>query len=279
MAQVTQESWEEIDRLHDMDNHEAVLARLEALEPRGAGERAQLLWREARARFSQVDLGLYAGDISEEEAMGRLEKIQELADQAVRIGEPQAPAQAFFWRGAARAKRGELKGVLNALFMADDLQEDLRSSVEADPGYSNPYYVAGQLYHRVPGFPISFGDTAAAVSFSRKSVDLHERAYQRGEVTVRYWDYYVKLAEHLLARGWSSRRRERRQQSMAEERSSAGSPFEQAKFFEGTLTLSDQSDDEEAEELLAMVIDGLESGESIDLRGRRTLEDARALLD
>lgn len=279
MAEVPPERWEEVDRLHDQDRHEEVLDRLEALDPGTPRERAELLWREARARFSQVDLGLYAGEISEEDAMARLEEIQEIAQEAVEAAGADPPAQAYFWRGAARAKRGELKGVLNALFMADDLQEDLRSAVQADPSYSNPYYVAGQLYHRVPGFPISFGDTSAAVSYSRKSVALHEDAYDRGEVTVRYWDYYVKLAEHLLARGWSTRRRERRQEEMGEERASAGSPFEAARYFEGTLSLPDQSDEEEAAGLLSMVIEGIEAGGTVDLRGRRTLEDARELLD
>lgn len=279
VAQMAQEKWEEIDRLHDRDQHAEVLERLGEMDPAGSRERAGLLWREARARFSQVDLGLYAGEISEEEAMRRLEEVQALAQEAVAAAGGTPPAQAYFWRGAARAKRGELKGVLNALFMADDLQEDLRSAVEADPSYSNPYYVAGQLYHRVPGFPISFGDTSGAVSFSRKSVELHEEAYDAREVTVRYWDYYVKLAEHLLARGWSSRRRERKQEDMAEERAAADSPFELARYFEGTLSLSEQSDEEEAKELLNMVIEGIEAAGSIDLRGRRTLEDARELLD
>ena len=279
VAQMAQEKWEEIDRLHDRDQHAEVLERLGEMNPAGSRERAELLWREARARFSQVDLGLYAGEISEEEAMRRLEEIQALAQEAVEAAAGTPPAQAYFWRGAARAKRGELKGVLNALFMADDLQEDLRSAVRADPSYSNPYYVAGQLYHRVPGFPISFGDTSGAVSFSRKSVELHEEAYDAREVTVRYWDYYVKLAEHLLARGWSGRRRERKQEDMAEERAAADSPFEQARYFEGTLSLPEQSDEEEAKELLNRVIEGIEAAGSIDLRGRRTLEDARELLD
>ena len=279
VGQISQSTWDAIDRLHDQDRHDAVLERVAELEPGGDEERADLLWREARARFSRVDLGLYAGELSEDEAMSRLEEIQALADQAISAAGSEPPAQAYFWRGAARAKRGELKGVLNALFMADDLQEDLELSIAADPEYSNPYYVAGQLYHRVPGFPISFGDTAAAVSFSRKSVALHEAAYSAGEVSVRYWDYYVKLAEHLLARGWSAGRRERRQSGMQEERAAAEDQFERAKFYEGSVDLPDQSDDEEAEELLTMVIAGIEEAGAGDLRGRRTLEDARALLD
>lgn len=277
MAQVDQESLAEIDRLHNQDRHETVLVRLADLEPEGGRERAELLWREARARFSRVDLGLYAGTVGDNEAMRRLEEIQAVADRAISSSEPNAPAQAHFWRGAARAKRGELKGVLNALFMANDLRNDMKAAVSADAEYGNSYYLLGQLYHRVPGFPISFGDGVAAVSFSRKAVDLHDSDYASEEVSVRYWDYYVKLAEHLDARGWSLRRRRREIPDIREDARTASSPFEAAMYYDGTADLPELSDGEEADRLLEFVVSGLTSQDELSIRDRRTLEAARAL--
>jgi hypothetical protein len=253
VAQITSDQWNEIDLLHERDRHAEVLSILEALE------------------------GLYAGELSESNAMERLAQTQATADEAARIANGSAPAQAHFWRGAARAKQGELRGVLNALFMADDLREDLRLSAEADPEYSNPYYVAGQLYQRLPGFPISFGDGDAAVSFSRRAVDLHEAAYSAGEVPLRYWDYYVRLAENLDSRGWSQRRRERLIANMSDDYSTAETPFERAMYYEAVADIPDQSDAAEAAELLNFVIESLESQDELSLRDERTLSDAREL--
>lgn len=293
-AQVDSDRWAEIDALHDRDRHDSVLQILDELERVAASpaERSALLWRRARAEFSRVDLALYAGEIDEDAAMAQLEEIRETADEAVataRDGRADdsirassggtVPAQAYFWRGAARAKYGELRGVLNALFMADDLREDLRLATAADPTYSNPYYVAGQLYHLLPGFPISFGDGVAAVSFSRRAVDLHNRAYDAGEVAVRYWDYHVRLAENLLARGWSQSRRQRRIASLRSDHTTATDAFERGMYFEAVADIPRQSDEEEAEALLQFVIIGLESQTTQSLRDWRTLEDAYELRD
>lgn len=279
VAQISDDQWQRIDTLHEYDRHDEILSALDEIESRAAGDadRAGILWRRARAEFNRIDLGLYAEQLAEEEAMTRLADIQEMADEAVEIAGDRAPAPAFFWRGAARAKQGELRGVLNALFMADDLREDLRQSVAADPEYSNPYYVAGQLYQRLPGFPISFGDTVAAVSFSRRAVDLHDAAYAAGDVPLRYWDYYVRLAENLQSRGWSQRRRERQISRMAGDHAAAATPFEEAMYYESQAEIPAQSDQEEAAELLQFVIDGIESRSERTLREERTIADARDL--
>ncbi|MEX2443215.1 MAG: hypothetical protein WD492_06410 [Alkalispirochaeta sp.] len=278
-AQISSERWAEVDNLHERDRHGDVRAALEELETDAAraADRAGILWRRARAEFSRIDLGLYAGEVSERDALERLAEIEAMADEAVRITGESTPAQAYFWRGAARAKQGELRGVLNALFMAGDLRDDLRLSVAADPEYSNPYYVAGQLYQRLPGFPVSFGDTEAAVSFARLAVDLHEAAYSAGEVPLRYWDYYVRLAENLNARSWSQRQRERRIPTMTENRNGTDTPFERAMYYEAVAEIPDQSDQAEAKELLNFVIRSLESQTKLTLREERTLDDAREL--
>ncbi|MDA3949462.1 MAG: hypothetical protein PF508_09555 [Spirochaeta sp.] len=287
-AQIGPDRWAEIDTLHDRDRHDTVLQMLAELEVTATtpAERAAVLWRRARAEFSRLDLALYTGDLGEDAAMEQLEEIQATADAAVQAGAAGTtdrgaggPAQAYFWRGAARAKYGELRGVLNALFMADDLREDLRSSTAADPAYGNPYYVAGQLYHLLPGFPISFGDGMAAVSFSRRAVDLHDAAYDAGAVDVRYWDYYVRLAENLLARGSSQRRRDRQVAALKSDYAAAEDAFERGMYYEAVADVPRQSDEEEAQELLQFVINGLESQATQSVRDRRTLEDAYELRD
>jgi hypothetical protein len=293
-AQISPDRWAEIDTLHDRDQHDTVLQLLDELEAAAttSADRAAVLWRRARAEFSRVDLALYTGDLGEAAAMERLQEIQATADAAVQAGAagvtdgggatgaaPGSPAQTYFWRGAARAKYGELRGVLNALFMADDLREDLRLSTAADPAYGNPYYVAGQLYHLLPGFPISFGDGMAAVSFSRRAVDLHTAAYEAGAVDVRYWDYYVRLAENLLARGSSQRRRDRQIAALESDYAAAADAFERGMYYEAVAGVPRQADEEEAQELLRFVITGIESQATQSVRDRRTLEDAYELRD
>lgn len=277
----------QVDRLHDQDRHSEALETLATLEgeAESAADRAAIIWRQARARFSEVDLGLYAGELTESEAMETLEAIEATAAQAVELaadsGNGALESRAHFWRGAAMAKRGELRGILNALFMADDLLETVRRSVEEDESYANPYYVAGQVYNQVPGFPIAFGDKVAAVSYSRKSIDLHEEQLEEGVVTVRYWDFYVKLAAHLDGRGWSAGRRSRNRSSARQAYEEAPGPFEAAAHYEGVAQIPDYrelSDREEAQDILRFVIDGIESLSERGVREERTLEEARGLL-
>ncbi|MFP4330521.1 MAG: hypothetical protein ACOC45_06700 [Alkalispirochaetaceae bacterium] len=277
----------EVDRLHDEDRHDEVLSILEELssEAQGSAEEAALIWRRARARFSQVDLGLYSGELGESRGMEELKQIEALAAEAVELaadsGDASLRSRTHFWLGAAMAKQGELQGVLNALSMAGDLRESVRRSVRADEEYANPYYMAGQLYNQVPGFPVAFGDKAAAVSYSRLSVDLHEEQFDSGMVTTRYWDFYVKLATHLEDRGWSGRRRGRHRSSARREYESAADPFEAAAHYEGVAELpdlSERSDRQESQEILRFVIDGIEGQSRRTLRDRRALEEARGLL-
>ncbi|MFP4378088.1 MAG: tetratricopeptide repeat protein [Spirochaetales bacterium] len=256
-AQDWDERMDRIDELHFAERHsEALDVAEQSLEnARSEDERAAALWRLARARLNRVDLGLYAGTVSEDEAREALERGVEEAREAVEIdGEL---ARAFFWRGANRAKNGELRGVLNSLFMAGDVRDDALRAIELDPTYSNSYYMLGQLYRRVPGSPISFGDRQEAVSYSREAVRRHEEELDSDAVPVRFWDYYVKLADHLRARGWSASRRSR-SDSDAD---------------------ADISDREEAEELLEYVISNLEMLDSRTIRQDRTLEEARAMAE
>ena len=244
-----------IDQLHYEERHtEARDLAEQALDgAQGDRSRAAALWRLARARLNRVDLGLYEGTVREDEARKALERGMEEAGEAVALNERLAPAH--FWREASRAKQGELRGVLNALFMAGDVRDGAKRAIELDPSYSNSYYMLGQLYHRVPGFPISFGDREQAVAFSREAVRRHEEELSSGAVPVRFWDYYVKLAEHLQARRWSGSRRSR-SDSAAD---------------------SELTDEEEATELLDYVISNLEMLDDRTIRQERTLEDAHDL--
>jgi tetratricopeptide (TPR) repeat protein len=254
-AQDASDRLDQIDQHHYEEKHtEARDLAEEALAAAETdAERAAALWRLARARLNRVDLGLYAGNVSEDEAREALGRATEEAGEAVEIDD--TLARAYFWRGASRAKQGELRGVLNALFMADDVRDDAERAVELDPSYSNSYYMLGQLYDRVPGFPVSFGDNNQSVSYSREAVKRHEEELAAGKVPVRFWDYYVKLAQHLRARGWSASRRER----------------------SDSETDNAVTDRQEAEELLNYVISNLEMLDNRTIRQQRTLEDAQEL--
>lgn len=276
-AEVNRTELERVDALHYEERHEEILERLERLsgEALSSREVAEIRWREARAVFSRADLAWYAGEMTEGQAMEEFERTVDLATEAIELDD--RLARAYLWRAAGRGSLGRLRGVLDSLFMADDIRDDLRQAAGREPEYANTYYAAGELYHLVPGWPISFGDIAMAVSFGRKAVDLHEDQLDAGEVPARFWDFQVKLADHLLARSWSESRRADHREELSQQYREAEDPFEQGSVYEGRAELPDQSDAQEAAELLRFVISGLEAQDTLTVRQQRTLEDARDL--
>lgn len=278
VAEVTESMLDEADRLHNAESHARAREYLQDLleEASSDEERAEVLWRLTRAHLNEADLGLYAGDFTEDSARSHIERGIEYAGEALSL-DPQS-GYAYFWRGASRGKTAELIGVLNALFLASDIRDDARNAAEIIPEESAVYYLASQVYEQAPGPPLAFGDIDKSVSYARRSIDLHEAAREAGEVEVRYWDYYNKLAIALMSRDWNEGRRERNLSRQQRQYERAESAYERAAHFESQIDLPNQSDREEARGHLEFVIEGMSDIADPTVRNERTLEDARRLL-
>jgi tetratricopeptide (TPR) repeat protein len=266
-----------VDGLHEEGAYEQCRDLLQPAlsQASGGAEKAEVLWRLARAWLNIGEQAEERGAPTEE-LLPYYEKGESLAVQATEA-DPRNPL-GYYWESANMGKWGQTRGIMNALGKARPMRDLLQKALSLDPEHADSYYVLGQLYEQVPGFPISFGDKVYAVSLGRKSVDLREAQVRSGREKQIVYDYYTELAKHLWERNWNAARRSREQPKMASSYRSASDPMEKNFYYEGTVTLRSMSDREEALEVLKKGIRDLEA------LGRRTksqnddLKEARELL-
>ena len=137
-----------------------------------------------------------------------------------------------------------------------------------NPDRAITWFVLGQLYREVPGWPVSFGNTEAAVSLGRKAVDLNTSPVDDG-------NFQVELAKMLYQRNWSAAQRLSEQQNMAAKLPGVGTTFEKASLFEATVSLKDQSDREEAKSIVQEVIATMEALPDLTASQIRDLRKAK----
>jgi tetratricopeptide (TPR) repeat protein len=259
------------DLLHKHDAHEEARTFLEAALPRAASgqEKAEIYWRLARA---WLNLGDQAEDrgTKGDALLAYFAKGEELAQQGI-DADPDNHL-AYYWKSATAGRWGQVKGILNSLFKAKPMRDLLKKAVAIAPEHADSYYVLGQLFEQVPGSPLSFGDKDWAVSLGRKAVDLRADQVKAGLEAELVYDYYTELAKHLWERNWNAARRDKAQAGKAAQYAAKSDPMEKNCYYEGTLTLKNVSDREEAQELLAWTVGELQAlprrtqGEEDDLK-------------
>jgi tetratricopeptide (TPR) repeat protein len=244
------------------------------LDPKGKGE---VLWRLSRAWFNLADDSSRAG-VRGAELLGLYEKGEALGQAA--IDADPSNARGYFWKAANSGRWGQLRGVFNALAKVKEMQRLLARAVELDPTDRDSFYVLGQMYEQVPGFPIGFGDVDHAVSLGRRSVDLMERAVSSGGAKVDY-TFYTELAAHLIRRNWDAARRMKSLAAKKATFDAAQDELTRGLHFEGTVRMDPVSDREEARALLAKAVAGLRAmprRSSFDDEGLARAEKALAAL-
>ena len=246
-----------VDKLHEAEDYEQTKSYIESsMAQAGSGaEKAELHWRLARA---WLNLGDEAEDrgIVDEELLSFFEQGEAQAQKA--IDADPSNHLGYYWKSANIGRWGQIKGILNSLFKAKPMRDLLRQAVEAEPDHADSYYVLGQLYEQVPGFPISFGDKDYAVSLGRKSLVLHEQQVKAGIEDEINYDFYTEMAKHLWERDYSAVKRKREQGKKMRKYESTSDPMEKNFHYEASVTLKNMSDQEEALELINWVIRELE---------------------
>jgi hypothetical protein len=146
------------------------------------------------------------------------------------------------------------------------------------PDRSDPYYVLGQLYREVPGWPVSFGNVNAAVSLGRKSVDLRQTQVQAGTETELVYNFITELAKTLYKRNWSAATRITEQKNAAARLAAATTPLDKASAYEASVTLANISDRTEAKALVQGVVNDLENSSSLNSPEAKDLQSAKDVL-
>jgi tetratricopeptide (TPR) repeat protein len=275
-----EEKLERSDVLYEEGRHDESYELLR--ESRGlaedSGELAAVLWRLSRQTLQRTDAKERAG-APEEELIAGYEKGEELALQALELDPDNH--HAIYWKASNVGRWGQTKGVLNSLFKAGPMREDLEKAVSIAPHHADSYYVLGALYYSVPGF-LSFGNVEYSVSYARKAVEERRGDPMRAS-------YYLQLAKSLWKRDWSARKREKQAEKTADEFREADSPAERNKYycsrfdFEESLPyapggVADMSDREEARRILSWLIETLESRDELQGGEKANLQEARELL-
>lgn len=271
-----QEPWTEADRLYDQENYREAYAALEKILPGVSGEqKGQVYIRLARATV-KVGNELKASGAPQAQLLAHYEKGEGFGREAVRLA-PRDP-RAWFWKSSNTGRWAQTKGVLDSLFKASDMKADLEQALKLDGNFSDAYYVLGMLYEALPGWPVSFGNPVWAVSLGRKSVALTEKEVVDGGRKLPVFDFYLELAKHLWARNWDSGKRRAELAGQKTEYAKAQDDVTRGSWFESQTALANQSDRQEALEIVRKTITQLEASGLGTKALKDDLANARKLL-
>ena len=265
------------EELHAQGKYaEAKALLLDAVAATDSGkEKAELYWRASRET-------LELGDQAEKEkkptdtVLAYFVEGEGYADKAIEA-DPQNDL-GYFWKSGNIGRWGQVKGVFNALSKTVPIRDLLLKVLTINPERSDAYFVLGQLFREVPGWPLSFGNTDTAVSLGRKAVDLDSVQVASGQAKEVSYDFSIELAKTLKQRNWSAQTRLAEQKNKAAKYAQATTAYEKGCLYEGAVTLQGVSDRDEARSILTQVIAEMESLPALNAGQVKDLTTAKDLL-
>ena len=95
-----------------------------------------------------------------------------IADQALSLDANDIGG--LYWKAAAMGKLAKDTGILNALRMIRPMERMLLKVVALDEKYEDAggHRALGRMYHKLPGFPISFGNNQKALTHLKRAHEL-----------------------------------------------------------------------------------------------------------
>ncbi len=237
-------------------------------------DKYDILWRLARVTLKLGDDAEDRG-VKKEELLKVFEEGEKYANQAIEAN-PNGQF-GYFWKSSNIGRWGQVKGILDSLGKAEPMQKLLVKAIEIDSEHADSYFVLGELYDELPGWPISFGNIDFAVSYARKSIAANEKQVAEGKAE-KDRGFYIKLAKHLYKRNWSPQTRTNELKNKLANYNSKKSILEKSGYFEGTLTLENVSDRDEAKKIVNGIIQELEGMASRNKTENDNLKDAKDLV-
>jgi len=241
----------------------------------GGREQAELYWRAAREALELGDMAEKSGT-PQPDVLAVFTEGQGYAEKAI-ASDPQNDL-GYFWKSANIGRWGQVKGVLNALSMARPMRDLLVKELSLNSDRTDAYYVLGELYRELPGWPVSFGNVDAAVSLGRKAVETRQAQVENGVEKELVYNFSTELAKTLYKRNWSAATRAAEQKSKSARLASAATPLDKASLYEATIILKDESDRVEARALVQRVVSVLEEAPSLTAPEEKELQKAKDVL-
>jgi len=257
-------------------NMESFSLLMEALPTaRTDQERAEIYWRLSRDTILDADIRRYAG-ASIGSLLPLYKKGEDLADKAISFG-PSNP-MGYYLKACNIGRHEQAYQTYASLSQAELMRTLLIKAAQADPRLSGPWYVLGQLYEQVPGWPLSFGNAAWAVSLGRKALDAAAAQVSNGIEREVPLDYSIQLARQLAKRDWSSEKRAQEHANEAQKFAATSDPVERNFFYEGIVSIPQISDRAEGRQLCQSVISKLQSVSRLTLSQQNDLKNAQETL-
>ncbi len=264
------------DALHDQGQYaDARKVLLDAVPSATPRQQAELYWRASRETMEMGD----QSESRKEPVASTLKVFDEgeaYADKAI-AADP-GFYLGYYWKTANMGRWGQVKGILDSLFRAQPIKDILLKDLSLNPEHSDAYFVLGQFYRELPGWPLSFGNVDAGVSLGRKAVDLRAEQFQKGIEKDNNYNFSTELAKTLYKRNWSAATRVKEQAAKRTRFASAKDLLERSFGYEGTVNLKNMSDREEAKDLVRWSSSELEKIQTRTASDNKDLEKARTVL-
>lgn len=248
----------ESDHLSYLDQHEKSVTLLEAKLPSvtSSKARAEIYWRLARDTFdlANAEQSISGSGVN---VLAGYQRSERYADEAIALGP--GIAQGYFWKAANVGKIAQIQNLLRAFLSAGTVRGLLFKAARLDPADGQTWYVLGQLYSQIPGFPLSFGNTDYAVSLGRKGIAARKTQVADGTEPNVPEDFYIQLARELVRRNWSEAERRGRQPQEARDYRRTTALIEKNFYYEGIAHIPAVSDRAEAISIEKSVVGDLEA--------------------
>jgi len=108
-------------------------------------------------------------------------------------------AEPLAWEGIILSTYARAKGGLGALSLAKQARAKLEKALQLEPDAldGSVYTSLGTLYHKVPGFPLGFGDDKTARQYLQKAIVLNPEGI---DPNYFYGEYLLDTGKHDQAR-------------------------------------------------------------------------------
>ena len=129
----------------------------------------------AIAELSRLKFMIAQLEMDKERRVQLFERCIAIADQAIALNPNDV--RGLFWKSVAMGKMAEDSGIVNAFRMLRPMEKMLLKVVALDEKYENAgaHRALGRMYHKLPGFPISFGSNQKALAHLKRAHELFPR--------------------------------------------------------------------------------------------------------
>ena len=126
----------------------------------------------AIAELSRLEFMIAQLEMDKNRRVQLFERCIAIADQAISLNPNDV--RGLFWKAVAMGKMAEDSGIVNAFRMLRPMEKMLLKAVTLDEKYENAgaHRALGRMYHKLPGFPISFGSNQKALAHLKRAHEL-----------------------------------------------------------------------------------------------------------